>query len=195
MSRLGNGLKPDTDGFTTLVAWLRMPAEDFFSSDEERNDSKELPDLMAQLAPLLREDIRTTNDLRVAANTDHALEAAKRAWRAAPGQRSGITRDYALMLAQVPRVKADRMVISYVARAIDCPPSQLVPAKTAALVHGVAKAKSGDTIHSTTRSGILSPGAHSSKNQSRNRQRPNGLPLFVTAADSSRCRCRLPSPQ
>lgn len=50
------------------------------------------------------------------------------------------------MLAQVPRVKADRMVISYVARAIDCPPSQLVPAKTAALVHGVAKAKSGDTI-------------------------------------------------
>jgi len=27
------------------------------------------------------------------------------------------------MLAQVPRVKADRMVISYVARAIDCPPN------------------------------------------------------------------------
>ena len=77
-----------------------MPAEDFFSSDEERNDSKELPDLMAQLAPLLREDIRTTNDLRVASKTDHALEAAKRAWRAAPGQRSGITGDYALMLAQ-----------------------------------------------------------------------------------------------
>ena len=39
-----------------------MPAEDFFSSDEERDDSNELPDLMAQLAPLLREDIRTTND-------------------------------------------------------------------------------------------------------------------------------------
>ena len=55
LSRLGNGLKPDTDGFATLVAWLRMPAEDFFSSDEERDDSKELPDLMAQLAPLLRE--------------------------------------------------------------------------------------------------------------------------------------------
>ena len=109
-----------------------MPAEDFFSSDEERNDSKELPDLMAQLAPLLREDIRTTNDLRVASKTDHALEAAKRAWRAAPGQRSGITWDYALMLAQVPRVKADRMVISYVARAIDCPRIRQAPAKVAA---------------------------------------------------------------
>jgi hypothetical protein len=87
---------------------------------------------MAQLAPLLREDIRTTNDLRVAAKTDHALEAAKRAGRAAPGQRSGITRDYALMLAQVPRVKADRMVISYVARAIDCPRIRQAPAKVAA---------------------------------------------------------------
>ena len=137
---------PTPTSFATLVAWLRMPAEDFFSSDEERDDSKELPDLMAQLAPLLREDIRTTNDLRVASKTDHALEAAKRVWRAAPGQRSGITWDYALMLAQVPRVKADRMVISYVARATDCPPSRLVPAKAAALVHGVAKAKGGDTI-------------------------------------------------
>src|SRR6185437_15026551 len=37
----------DTDGFAALVAWLRMPAEDFFSSDEERDDSNELPDLVA----------------------------------------------------------------------------------------------------------------------------------------------------
>ena len=80
---------PTTDGFATLVGWLRMPAEDFFSSDQERDDAKELPDLMAQLAPLLREDIRTTNDLRVAAKSDHALEAAKRAWRAAPGNDPG----------------------------------------------------------------------------------------------------------
>ena len=54
-----------------------------------------------------------------------------------------VTWDYALMLAQVPRVNADRMVISYVARAIDCPPIRLVPAKAAALVHAVAKAKVG----------------------------------------------------
>ena len=53
---------PTPAGFATVVACLRMPAEDFFSSDEERDDSNELPDLMAQLAPLLREDIRTTND-------------------------------------------------------------------------------------------------------------------------------------
>ncbi|OZF44910.1 transcriptional regulator [Rhodococcus sp. 14-2470-1b] len=55
LSRLGNGLKPDTDGFATIIAWLRMPAEDFFERDGKRAafDDRE-PDLMAQLAPLLR---------------------------------------------------------------------------------------------------------------------------------------------
>lgn len=55
LSRLGNGLKPDTDGFATIVAWLRLPAEDFFEHDAERDDDDTRePDLMAQLAPLLR---------------------------------------------------------------------------------------------------------------------------------------------
>lgn len=55
LSRLGNGLKPDTDGFATIIAWLRLPAEDFFEHEGERdaNENRE-PDLMAQLAPLLR---------------------------------------------------------------------------------------------------------------------------------------------
>lgn len=56
LSRLGNGLKPDTDGFATIVAWLRLPAEQFFERDdvEGEDDSAREPDLMAQLAPLLR---------------------------------------------------------------------------------------------------------------------------------------------
>ncbi len=55
LSRLGNGLKPDTDGFATIIAWLRLPAEGFFEHDGESlaDDARE-PDLMAQLAPLLR---------------------------------------------------------------------------------------------------------------------------------------------
>ncbi|MGC4941746.1 hypothetical protein [Kribbella sp. DT2] len=55
LSRLGNGLKPDTDGFATIVAWLRLPAEDFFEREgqDDVDDTRE-PDLMAQLAPLLR---------------------------------------------------------------------------------------------------------------------------------------------
>jgi transcriptional regulator with XRE-family HTH domain len=55
LSRLGNGLKPDTDGFATIVAWLKLPAEQFFEHDHADNaDETREPDLMAQLAPLLR---------------------------------------------------------------------------------------------------------------------------------------------
>lgn len=63
LSRLGNGLKPDSDGFATLVAWLGMPAEDFFSSGENPELAKKEPDLMAQLAPLLRarKDLTSTD--------------------------------------------------------------------------------------------------------------------------------------
>ena len=41
LSRLGNRLSP-TPTASTLFPWLRMPAEDFFSSDQERDDSKNL---------------------------------------------------------------------------------------------------------------------------------------------------------
>ncbi len=56
LSRLGNGLKPDTDGFATIVAWLRLPAEQFFDREgaDDADDAAGEPDLMAQLAPLLR---------------------------------------------------------------------------------------------------------------------------------------------
>ena len=30
LSRRGNGLKPDGDGFATIVGWLKVPAEQFF---------------------------------------------------------------------------------------------------------------------------------------------------------------------
>lgn len=55
LSRLGNGLKPDTDGFATIVRWLRLPAEQFFAGDRDADaEESAAPDLMAQLAPLLR---------------------------------------------------------------------------------------------------------------------------------------------
>jgi hypothetical protein len=49
-------LKPDTDGFATIVEWLRLPAEQFFERDgvDGADDATREPDLMAQLAPLLR---------------------------------------------------------------------------------------------------------------------------------------------
>ena len=78
LSRLGNGLKPDADGFATIVAWLKVPAERFFVDDE---DSPAVvgpePDLMAQLAPLLRarKDLTETDvdylQKVIAATIDH----------------------------------------------------------------------------------------------------------------------------
>jgi transcriptional regulator with XRE-family HTH domain len=58
LSRIGNGYRPDADGFVTLVTWLGMSAEDFMITTKERAAGGE-PELVAQLAPLLR----ASNDL------------------------------------------------------------------------------------------------------------------------------------
>jgi len=51
LSRLGKGLRPDVDGFATLVSWLGMPAEEFF--DREGEPLK--PEAGLRLSALLRE--------------------------------------------------------------------------------------------------------------------------------------------
>lgn len=52
LSRMANGRRPDVDAFAALVRWVGLPAERFFTSpDHERRDE---PDLVTQLAPLLR---------------------------------------------------------------------------------------------------------------------------------------------
>jgi transcriptional regulator with XRE-family HTH domain len=55
LSRLGNGLRPDVDAFATLVQWLGIPAEQFMVREEdEGGDERPEPELVTQLAPLLR---------------------------------------------------------------------------------------------------------------------------------------------
>lgn len=54
LSRLGNDLRPDADGFATLVRWLNMPAEQFMIDSDARPTRQQEPDLVTQLAPLLR---------------------------------------------------------------------------------------------------------------------------------------------
>lgn len=53
LSRLSNGYRPDADGFATLTRWLNMPAEAFMVS-EDSAQSQQQPELVSQLAPLLR---------------------------------------------------------------------------------------------------------------------------------------------
>lgn len=54
LSRLGNEQRPDADGFATLVRWLKMPAEAFMIDADSQTVSQSEPDLVTQLAPLLR---------------------------------------------------------------------------------------------------------------------------------------------
>jgi transcriptional regulator with XRE-family HTH domain len=51
-SRMANGLRPDVDAFASMTQWLAMPADVFITDD--RAGDREEPELVAQLAPLLR---------------------------------------------------------------------------------------------------------------------------------------------
>lgn len=75
-----------------------------------------------QAAKLLTEHgLNTRVDVQAALTDPAAQEASpvKKAWRSLPGQSSLLTWTYFLMLCGVPGVKADRMVLAYVSRALD----------------------------------------------------------------------------
>ncbi|GAB7304901.1 hypothetical protein MAFF212519_27840 [Clavibacter michiganensis] len=52
VSRMANGLRPDVTAFAAMTTWLRMPAEAFYRNTTQQ--PSEQPELVAQLAPLLR---------------------------------------------------------------------------------------------------------------------------------------------
>lgn len=70
---------------------------------------------------LAAEGIATAAGLRAAADDEVRLEQVRKAWCAVKGQRSGITWRYVLMLAGVSGVKPDRMIIRFVADALEVP--------------------------------------------------------------------------
>ncbi|MBK1784338.1 helix-turn-helix domain-containing protein [Prauserella cavernicola] len=54
LSRMGNGHRPDLDGFIALVQWLGSPAEAFMVWPDGQERSRDEPALETQLALLLR---------------------------------------------------------------------------------------------------------------------------------------------
>jgi hypothetical protein len=112
--RSDQGGEPNTDGVEQLLKTI----EDLGGPDPwAASIGNRRPTSTAANAPLKAEaihqvattlgrlGIKSADDLRVAAR-DEALIAAKAAWIKVPGQRSGITWEYALMLARIPGVKA-----------------------------------------------------------------------------------------
>lgn len=81
LSRLGNELRPDADGFATLVRWLNMPAEEFMVDVGGERGVQTEPDLVTQLAPLLR--ARRDLDERDVAYLEEVIRATVRHVQAA----------------------------------------------------------------------------------------------------------------
>lgn len=81
LSRLSNDQRPDADGFATLVRWLNMPAEEFMVDVEGDRGTQSEPDLLTQLAPLLR--ARQDLDKRNIAYLEEVIRATVRHVQAA----------------------------------------------------------------------------------------------------------------
>lgn len=52
LTRMANGHRPDVDAFAALTRWLGTPSETYLVYDDEAPPNE--PDLLTQLAPLLR---------------------------------------------------------------------------------------------------------------------------------------------
>lgn len=91
---------------------------------------------------LVAQGILTTEDLRAIVDDEIRRDEVKAAWCDVPGQRSGITWEYAQILAKIPGVKADRMVLGYVCWEVG--PVDAV--RAAELVRATAEAGGWDVI-------------------------------------------------
>jgi transcriptional regulator with XRE-family HTH domain len=86
LSRLGNGLNPDVNAFAAMIRWLRQPAETFMV-DQDRNDQEQQPELVAELAPLLRarKDLRKED----VEHLEQLIKSAMRRFRAGRASEEG----------------------------------------------------------------------------------------------------------
>lgn len=103
-------------------------------------------DAIHQLATKLAGAGASTSATFRAAVGNGRLDELKHLWRSTPGQRTGITWEYALMLAGIPGVKADRMIVRYVARVLGRRESEVSPMEAAGLVRRLAQKNSWDVI-------------------------------------------------
>lgn len=90
---------------------------------------------------LLQFGARTTGDLRTAAEDPRDLKEIERAWRGVPGQRSGVTWTYLLVMARVAGITTDRMALRFVARAIGVRPQRLTTLRANYYIDRVALRK------------------------------------------------------
>ncbi|TDC41406.1 hypothetical protein [Micromonospora sp. KC213] len=143
--RRAEGGNADRDGASDLLQHVRLAGGPDRFADRLRNQQRvstrpgavRKAEAVYQAAEALSEaGIETVKDLRtVATGPDEAR--VKRAWLALPGQRSGVSWHYLLMLARLPGVKPDRMICRFVARALGR--DRIAPAEAVTLVMQAAE--------------------------------------------------------
>ncbi|TDK86504.1 MULTISPECIES: heme peroxidase [Mycolicibacterium] len=149
--RAGQGGDADTDGAPELLANVEALGgpEQWAAQIGNRRPTSTRKDAPLRSVALTETaqafvalGIRTTEDLRVIAADPELAREAKRAWCAVPGQRSGFTWRFLLMLAELPGT--DPTVAGYVAREVGDD-----AADTAGLLAAVAAAAGwhADALH------------------------------------------------
>jgi hypothetical protein len=131
--RTAQGGDPETDSVSDLVqtftelaapeAWAAKIGTDNRTSTHAGAPLKACAIYQAAQA-MVRSAIETGQDLRDAAQDHVQLAGVERDWRAVPGQRSGVTWHYLQILAGIPGVKPDRMIIRFVADTLGVPRRQ-----------------------------------------------------------------------
>ncbi|WP_029107583.1 hypothetical protein [Mycobacterium sp. URHD0025] len=125
--RAGQGGDADTDGATELLASVHEfggpePWASSIGNRRPTSTAKNAPlraVALAQAAQALIDlGIETTSDLRTVARDDERCGQARAAWCGVPGQRSGFTWTYLVLLAQLPEVGIDAAVAGYVVREV-----------------------------------------------------------------------------
>jgi len=98
------------DGFADLVVKNR----------QRTSSTNGIPkaEAVQRCAAILR-DLRILTPAELQKPESNAREQAKALWKQVPGQRSGISWHYLLMLAQVEDIKADRMILGFVADSVN----------------------------------------------------------------------------
>ena len=142
-ARRGAGADPDRDTPADLIAFIgSCGGPDTFAAavnNRQRTSSRNgilKADAILRVAQVLVDaDIQTPDAL--AAATPNQLAEARR-WTAIPGQGSGLSWDYFLMLAGRQGVKADRMVRRFVADALGVGEHEVSQSEAHALITGAA---------------------------------------------------------
>jgi len=138
---------PDEDGLPELLAFYSAigGVDSFIDIVGTRNRVSTQPDAMRKGEAVFRAatalhdlGVDTAGQFRSADDTPLG-EQVRDAWCAIPGQGSGISWRYLRMLAGLPDVKPDRMVIRFLASALDVDESSIDADRAVALVQATAQ--------------------------------------------------------